>query len=405
MFFRLAWRNIWRNKRRTWITVASILLSVLLAVLMRSMQLGMYDHMIEKVVRTYAGYVQLHQKGYWDEKTLNNSMEANDSLLNRMGALEEVQVVAPRLEGFALASHQDLTKGVQVIGMDPGKERELMNLKERLEEGAIIDSTSRGVLIGKGISDYFDIGIDDTLVFLGQGFRGMSAAGKYTVKGILSLSSPELNERMVFLPMKAAQFFYGTGKRWTSLAFGIESNADAAAIAERIRSRTDSSRYEVMDWRSMMPELVQTIQADNAGGVIMVFILYMVIAFGIFGTVLMMTEERMTEFGILVAVGMKRWRLNMVVLIETVLLSMLGVVLGMALSVPFIHYFHANPLRLSGSAGKAMEEFGFDPVIPTSTDPTILLTHAGIVLAITVVTALHPVSRIARLEPVEAMRK
>ena len=370
MIIKLAWRNIWLNKRRTWITVASILFSVLFAVLMRSMQLGMYDHMIEKVVRTYAGYVQLHKKGYWDEKTLNNSMKANDSLLHRSESMEEVEVVAPRLEGFALASYRGLTKGVQVIGILPEKERELMKLQDRTEEGSIMDSSSEGVLVGKGVSNYFDIGIGDTLVFIGQGFRGMSAAGKYPVEAVLGLGSPELNERMVFLPMKEAQWFYGTGDRWTSLAFGVESDADASSVAERIRSQTDSSRYEVMGWRKMMPELVQTIQADNAGGVIMVFILYMVIAFGIFGTVLMMTEERMTEFGILVAVGMKRWRLNSIVFLETVMLSMIGVVLGMALSVPFTYYFQANPLRLSGSAGKAMEEFGFDPVIPTSSLPT-----------------------------------
>ncbi|MFB6258109.1 MAG: ABC transporter permease [Flavobacteriales bacterium] len=405
MLIKLAWRNIWRNKRRTWITVASILFSVLFAVFMRSMQLGMYDHMTDNVVRTYAGYAQIHKKGYWDEKNLNNSMKARDSLLQDVEGTEGVTIAVPRLEGFALASYGDLTKGVRVVGIHPEKEKKLMKLRERLESGRLPKKGEKGMLMGKGIADHFDVKLGDTLVFLGQGFRGMSAAGKFPIKGVIDLNSPDLNDRMVFLPMKEAQWFYGANKRWTSVSLGLKGNANASELTSRIRGKLDSSRYEVMNWRSMMPELVQTIQADNAGGVIMVFILYMVIAFGIFGTVLMMTEERMTEFGILVAVGMKRWRLSLVVFLETIMLALLGVVIGMGFTYPFLYYFHTHPIHMTGSAGKAMRDFGFEPVIPTSTDPMILLAHAGIVLTIAVLTTLHPLRRIRRLQPVEAMRK
>lgn len=405
MYLKLAWRNIWRNKRRTWITVASILFSVLFAVFMRSMQLGTYDHMIENVVRTYVGYGQVHQKGYWEERTLNNSMKADDSLLRSIEGLEGVEGAAPRLEGFALASHQDLTKGVQVVGVHFGKERGMMRLDRRVEGGGIPEDGEKGVLVGKGVRDYFGLELGDSLVFLGQGYHGMSAAGKYPVHGVLDLKSPKFNSRIVLLPMKEAQWFYGTGERWTSIAFDLEEHSEVGNVAAELGGRIDSSRYEVRDWRSIMPELVQMIQADNAGGVIMVFILYLVIAFGIFGTVLMMTEERMTEFGILVAVGMKRWRLSLVLFIETLMLAALGVVLGMGLSYPFVYYFHVHPIRFSGEVGKVMKDFGFEPVIPTSTDPGILLTHAVVVLGIALLTSFHPVARIQRLKPVEAMRK
>ncbi len=403
MYLKLAWRNIWRNRVRTGITVGAILLFVPLAVFMRSMQLGMYDHMIDNVVRTYAGYVQVHQKGYWEEKTLNLSMEASDSLLQELEGMDEVQVAAPRLEGFALASHEDLTKGVQLVGVRTSKEKQLMKLGDRLRRGRM--PGDRGILVGKGLLSYFGIEIGDTLVFLGKGFHGMQAAGKYPVQGVLDLNSPELNERMVFLPMKEAQYFYGTGPRWTSISLGVQGFSDASKLASDIQERLDSERYEAMGWRKMMPELVQMIQADNAGGVIMVLILYLLIAFGIFGTVLMMTEERMTEFGILVAVGMKRWRLSTVIFLETVMLSLIGVFCGMLLAYPLMLYFHQDPIRFSGSVGEAMKGFGFEPVIPTSTDPSILMTHAAIILGMGVLASSYPLSRILRLKAVEAMRK
>jgi ABC-type lipoprotein release transport system permease subunit len=403
MFLKLAWRNIWRNRVRTGITVGAILLFVPVAVLTRSLQLGMYDHMIDNVVRTYAGYVQVHQKGYWEERTLNHSMKASDSLIQELQGMEEVQVAAPRLEGFALASHQDLTKGVRVVGIWPDKEKQLMELGDRLVEGEI--PKGRGIMVGKDLPNYFGIGLGDTLVFLGQGFHGMQAAGAYPIRGVLDLNSPELNKRLAFLPMKEAQYFYGTGARWTSISLGVRSNADASVLASGIRGRLDTNSYEVMGWRELMPELVQTIQADNAGGVVMVLILYMIIAFGIFGTVLMMTEERMTEFGILVAVGMKRWRLSIVILLETIMLSMIGVLFGILLSYPLMIHFNMNPVQLSGSAGQAMKEFGFDPVIPTSTDPAILMTHAGIILVMAILSSGYPLARILRLKAVEAMRK
>lgn len=402
MLHRLAWRNIWRNKRRTWITIASILFSVLLAVSMRSLQLGMYDRMIENVIGDHFGYVQVHEKGYWDEQSLNRSMAASDSLVEQALGISGFSSAAPRLEGFALASYEESTQGVRITGIDP--ERELLPLGEKLEEGRRFEKGERAVLIGKGIAEKMGVGLGDTLVFLGQGYQGMSAADKYPVAGVLSLSNPELNDRSVFLPLQEAQWYFGTQDRWTSIALDIGQYEDAARMADRLRSELDTARYEVMDWRTMMPELDQMIKADNAGGVIMVFILYMVIAFGIFGTVLMMTSERMKEFGILVAVGMKRRRLAKVVVLETLMLAFLGVAIGMGVSVPFLFYFHANPIELGGQAAEAMKEFGFEAVLPASTDPDILLTHGGIVLGVALLSSLYPLARILALNAVEAMR-
>ena len=159
-----------------------------------------------------------------------------------------------------------------------------------------------------------------------------------------------------------------------------------------------------MNWREMMPELVQAIQADSAGGLIMLFVLYLVISFGIFGTILMMTSERQYEYGILISIGMKRGKLALTVLLETFFLSVLGVIGACLLALPLVFYYHAHPINLAGEQmGNAYEEYGFEPVIPASNDPSIILTHSVIVVIITLVLALYAVWKIYRLQPVKAM--
>ncbi len=116
MILKLAWRNIWRNRKRSIITATSILIAVFLSLLMRSMQLGMYKHMIDNVVGSYTGYIQIHNKGYWDERSIDNAVTINDSLINKIKALKGVKEVLPRLESFGLLSAGDLTKVISING-------------------------------------------------------------------------------------------------------------------------------------------------------------------------------------------------------------------------------------------------------------------------------------------------
>lgn len=404
MLLKLAWRNIWRNKRRTWITASSIILAVLFVVLMRALQLGTYDHMIENVALSYTGYIQVHQDGYWDEKNLNNSMERDSALLEKVRGVPGVRAAVPRLSSFSLASHGNLTKGAMVLGIDPEAEKAVIDPPSKLVQGESLDQGDEAILIGQGVADHFGIGVGDTLVFLGQGYHGRSAAGKYPVNGILDLNAPDLNKRLVLLPLKAAQWYYGTRDRVTALSLVVDNRRDVPVVQERLREDLDPEQYEVMGWRQMLPELVQTIQFDNAGGIIMAIILYMVIAFGVFGTVLMMTEERKREFGILVSVGMRKGKLAIVLWMESIMIALLGVVIGMLLAYPLIVYFHYDPIRLTGGMAKAVENFGFQPVLPTTLDPSVITANASIVLAIAAAIGLYPALRIARLQPVKAMR-
>ncbi len=404
MLFKLAWRNIWRNKRRTAITIASVFFAVFFAVFMRSMQLGIYGKMIDSVVRFYAGHVQVHGKGYWDDQTMDNAFSLNDVALDRITENRHVQLAATRLEGFALSSKGDVTKGVLMLGVQPEVEDQLMGLKEKIQAGALFQEDDRSVLVGEKLAEYYKLSVGDTMVFISQGYHGVSAAAKYPVAGIVKFTAVILNEKAVLFPLKEAQYFFGAENMATSIAAIIDNPSRMKQVKKQMVADLDTSKYEVLDWEEAMPELVQAIQADSAGGIIMLMILYMVVSFGIFGTMLMLIQERTYEFGVLLSIGMTRFKLWAVVFLEGLFTTFLGAILGVLGVYPLVLYFYNHPYELTGKAAQAIAQEGWDPVLPASLDPSIAITHMIIVIVISLLITIYPAFIIHKLKPVEARR-
>lgn len=404
MVTKLAWRNIWRNKRRTWITMASILFAVLFGSFMEALQEGAWGNMINNVVNFYMGYGQIHQKGYWEEQVIDKAFTLSPQQLQEIEAIEEIQGVVPRIESFGLVSTESITRGALVVGIDPNSEQSLTKLEDRLVAGAYLEKEDKSVLVAAGLAEILKLGVQDTLVIISQGYHGVNAAGKYLIKGIVKFGSPELNKQMVYLPLSTAQQFYGAEGLLTSIALKIEDQDDIDAGLAAIGEVLDTNAYEIMKWDALLPDLVQAKSLDSAGNYIVYFILYSIIAFGIFGTILMMTKEREYEFGILIGIGMRRFRLSAIVWLEIILLGMLGALMGILVSAPIVWYFNQNPLRFSGDYADLLEKFGFEPIFPTAFDPMIFVTQALIIFIMTVLLALYPWLKIRRLQPVEAMR-
>ncbi len=165
------------------------------------------------------------------------------------------------------------------------------------------------------------------------------------------------------------------------------------------------STYEVMQWPEMNKSLVQEIQGDNAGGIIMLGILYLVVAFGVFGTILMMTLERKKEFAVMIAIGMHRVRLTVIIILETIFIGLLGIVCGSVLILPVLAYLHRYPIRLSGSAAQSYQQFGIEPILPASLDPYIFLYQGLTVLAIAIVSVVYPLWYINKFRIAETLKQ
>jgi putative ABC transport system permease protein len=403
MYFILAWRNIWRNKRRSVISISSILFAVIIALATRSMQMGFYAKAISNVVSFYTGYAQIHAKDFWDKRSLDQSFVLSDSMLNSVAQIKQVTVTAPRLESFGLASSGDITDGTMLLGIEPEPENRLTSLKSRLVEGSYLSPNDNGILLSQGLAEHLKVNVGDTMVVLSQGYHGVTAAGVYPVVGFVKFPTPELNSGMAYLSLSEAQTLFGADGRATSLAVMIKNQKQLPQVMSELTQKF-SKDFEVMSWQDMLPELVQYIKMDNASGIIMLWIIYLVIAFGILGTILMMTLERNREFGMMIAIGMKRNRLRLIVIIESLLLTFTGVLAGIIAGIPVLLYLYSHPIVLKGEYAKVMLAYGFEPLMPFSLDPSIFLWQAVSVLIIALAVSIYPVWRISKIHPVSALR-
>ena len=404
MLVKIAWRNIWRNKRRSIITISAIVIAVFLAIIMRSMQLGMYDNMIQNIVGSYSGHIQIHSNGYWEEQTIDNAFTYNDSLIEKIEANKAVDHTTKRIQSGCLSSFKDLSKFVFVNGIEPEKEQLMTDWNKRLVEGKLLTLNSNSVNIGKGIAKYYDLKVGDTLIFVGQGYHGMQAVGAFPVCGIIDMKNPNLNNVSVFMSLTTAQDFLSANDLMTHLILNKKEYSDEQDIVSSL-GKNLKEEYEMMTWQEMMPEIEQVIKADSAGGLVMIFILYMIITFGIFGTVLMMTQERKYVFGVVVSIGMKKIKLMISMVYETIFLTSIGVLTGVFLSRPLVLYFYNNPLEFPSEQAEVMENQGFENIIPFMSSYDIPITHGFIIFFISLFICIYPIITIYKLNPVKAMKR
>jgi len=399
---KLAWRNLWRNKRRTLITVASIFFGVLLSAYMTSMQEGSYGKMVEIVVKFYSGYMQVHHEDYWENKSINSSFDYDQALIDQLKKHPEIDFVIPRLESFGLASAGELTRGSAIFGIVPDVETQLTGIADKIVSGKYLQPTDDGVVIGDGLAKYLKLGLSDTLVIITQGYHGVSAAGKFPIRGIIKHVSPELNKSIIYMELRTCQNFLGAENKLTSLVVNVADNEVMKRMLKTLKNEIQSP-WSVMSWEEMQPEVVQQIESDRAGGVIMKAILYVVIAFGIFGTIMMMIAERRREFGVMISIGMQKRKLSVILFFETIFIGVLGILSGLAVSLPLLLFQSKNPIPLTGETAKLMEDFGFEPFMFFSVAPEVFWQQAISVFVLTMLIGIYPVVAARRIKEIKAL--
>ena len=405
LLLKLAWRNIWRNKRRTLITTSSIVMAVLLSIVMGSMQTGQYDQMIQNSAGSFVGHMQIQHELYIDEPTLDHSFELDSERITDISMIDGINAVIPRIDAFALAAGDHRSKATMVIGVDSESEKNLSAPNEKIILGEYFHPDEiNSVLITAGLADFLNVTVGDSLILLGQGFRGVSANGIFPIKGIVKFGIPALNDGIVYLPLATAQEFYGAYNRFTSIAILIDRPSNSEEYESIVGNELESDLV-VHRWQTLLPEIIQAIEVDYGSSIVMLSVLYMVVGFGILGTVLMMTAERKYELGVMIAIGTSRIKMSAIIVMEMFFISFLGVFCGVLLSFPIVIWFHLNPVYFSGDAAATILEFGMEPFIQFSTDPSIFLLHSTIVLIMALIISIYPVWHIHRLQPVKAMRR
>jgi ABC-type lipoprotein release transport system permease subunit len=463
-YIKLAWRNLWRSKTRTMLTVTVVMFVVIIASMMSSQQYGIYDKMIENVTEM-SGHLQIQDTGYKENKTINYTFSIQDSLLKLIEQTNHVELVSPRLESFSLASTGEKTKGVAVVGLNPEKEKQMLKLNEKLIRYKLTDVVSRnlrdsamikdfrdiqgytflsydhllknldllmpelkkdtnlmqvikdscqvqsvylanddrGVLLGDKLSRFLNVTVGDTLTMISQGYHGISAAGLFPVRGIVKLPVPGLERRVVFMELGTCQEYYSAYGMLSSLLIKAEKNKYLKEIEAGIDTILPAL-LTVDTWEEIQPETVQMIQSDKAGGSFMKTLFYVIVGFIILGTILMMMAERKKEFGILLSIGLYKTKLSIILFFETLFISGIGALVGLLLSFPIMHFMNNNPIPLKGEMADMMEDFGFEAVMYFSDSAHIFISQAVSIFIIAMAIYLVPLYIIRTMNIVKAVR-
>ncbi len=401
----LAWRNLWRNKRRTLITVSSVVFAVILAIALVAMAVGLRNQLIETIVRNETGYLQVQDVMYYDEPSLDHVFEFGEEVKSALALFEDqIDFTVPRIRGFSLAAKDASTRGVIVTGIVPELEDRMNNLSSNMAEGSMFKDEDDSAVIAEGLATLLNISVGDNIALIGQGFYGMTAAGQYSVGGIIELSIPEQNNSMVYLPLKEAQRYFAAPERLTNLIIMTGHDVNHGELAEDLNENLDSEWFSVLTWDQLMPDMVGLLEMRETVNQIMAWVLYMVVGFGIFGTILTMMSERLKEFGILLSIGLKRSQLSLVCFMETIIISLMGVFLGIVAGYPIMFLLHRYPLEFTGEMAEYMVSFGMEPIIPFSIAPEIFINQAISIFIIAVLIGFYPVIKVFKMNIVSSVR-
>ena len=308
------------------------------------------------------------------------------------------------MESFALASAENITKGCLVVGIHPEKENQITLLKNKIVQGEYIKDDDNAVLLAQGLCRKIKIKTQRHHCINWSGLSWCNRRRQVPDKRFIKIRFTRLNDKALFMPLPAAQDFYSATGMITSYILSLHNTKNPETTAATVGSALGNN-FEVMTWGDIIPDIKQHIKTDTNNAKYVQGVLYMLICFGIFGTLLMMMVERRFEMGMLVAIGMKKIKLMLLLLIESVLTVLAGCVLGITASIPLVYYFNKHPLKIGGETAETYERFGFEPIFPTSTDASNFIRQGIIVLVIGLILSLYPMYKAMRLNPVTAMKK
>ena len=402
---RLAWRNLWRHKRRTWLTVGAMVFSNGLLVFSISLQFGSYEMMIDNTLQAFSGHIQLQHERYLDDPKMRHNLPDITTTAQRLRDELQLESVGARAVGFALASSNNRSYGVQILGVEPLHEGRISSIPGLVSEGRFLQQASYDeIVIGSILARNLKINIGDELTFLGSGLDNGFAAGVVRVVGIFESGIAELDRSMAEVSLAYFDDSFAMRGKGHSIAIRANNIEAVESLQARIEILLDTKNdLAVRSWEELQPGLKQAIQADMASAWFMYLVLIILVAFSVLNTQLMSVLERTREFGTMMALGLKPSNLSRLVVVETLLMAGLGLLLGIAIGFVITWY-----LSIVGFYYPGMEEMAIKFNLPDRMYPEVslisLLLGPGIISIGSLLASIYPATRLYRLLPIEAMR-
>ena len=409
----LAWRNLWRHGRRTWLTVSAMVFSNVLLVFMITLQFGSYELMIANSLRAFSAHLQIAAEGFNDNPKMRTTVPQINALAQQLRSNYPQLSISPRAQTFVLAASEQRSFGLQVAGVDAQTEADISTIPGLVRAGNYLHQQGENeIVIGSVLARNLKVEVGDEITLLGSGYDGSFAATVMRLVGIFESGIADVDRSLSQIHLEDFNTIFSMGDRGHTIMINAPDIDDTALFQQQIGEllkeyqsavMTDPGQLELLNWEQLNPGLRQAIQSDIASAWFMYAVLIVLVAFSVLNTQLMSVLERTREFGIMSAIGLRPARLGRLVLLETAVMASLGLLLGCLLGALVALYFRINGLSLPGMEEMAAQ-YNLPPEMYPTLKPLAILLGPAVVFTGCMLAAIYPSMKLRGLEPVAAMR-
>ena len=404
ILIKLAWRNIFRNKRRTLIAATAIGIGLAALIFVDALMIGMTDNMVRTATASFLGDAQIHRAGFRDVQEVSLTIQALDEVTNGLAQEGIVEHFTERVLAPGMITSPANVSAIALVGIHPPTEKFLSRIDDALTEGAYFEGdNSRDIVIGAKLAEILEIGLGDRVVVtVAQAETGDLSQEMFRISGIYYFAGEEMNAGMAFVRIEKAREMLGIGNAAHEIAIKFTSLAYSQDPALPFWETYSEHGNEALSWTELMSQLTAILEMTKYSKYIMAVILFFLVAFGIINTLFMSLYERMFEFGVLRAVGTRPFGMARVILFEAGALAMvsigLGAILGFVLTAVFAHVgIDYTGIEMTGVT---IQEF----IRPIMTVEQFIIYPVWLFI-FTLIAGLYPARHAAKISPATAMRR
>ncbi|MGD8304897.1 MAG: ABC transporter permease [Desulfobacterales bacterium] len=404
MYPQLAWRNVWRNPRRTIVILVAVIIGVWSMILLGALMRGIAVGMVKNGIATLTGHIQIHHKGYRNDPSIENRMTASRVVENALSEkLPSGAQWVRRVRVNAIASNARHSRGVTLVGIDPQEETTVSFIGSAVFKGRYLSpEEENGILVGEALIKKFETKIGRKLVLMAQNTEQEIASRAFRIVGIFRSEMESTEKQFVFVTRSASQKMLNMGESISEISILLPEGAETEDVTGSLKSTLPADQFEIHDWRDLLPFQTAYLRILDGFMWFWFLVVFVAMGFGIVNTTLMAVFERMREFGLMKALGMKPWWILRAVLVESFLLLACGMIMGNSLGFLSIYALSGSGIDLSALAAGA-EYAGMTRIIYPAVALKDVLVANLTVLLLGLLVSLYPAIKASRFTPVQAL--
>ena len=405
IYLKLAWRNLFRNKRRTFLSALAIGVGIAALIFVDALLIGWKENMVRTATATFMGQGQVHHTGFRDTLEVDKTIAHPGTKVTKLKSNPDIQWVTRRTQTFGMIASPGNVQSIIIYGIDPVTEKKLSKLDEAIIEGKFLEQNNGNnkILIGKKLAEILGVDLGDKVILtVAQAKTGQTAQEMFRIGGVFEFKVRQMDRSIAFIDLQRSQTLLGIKDNVHEIAFTFKNHEISTHPEHPVWTLLDDPNVEVLSWLALMPELKAMLKWLNVSMLIMSIILFGIVAAGIVNTLFMSLYERMFEFGVLRAVGTRPGNLALLIVLEAGALAVISAVAGSVMGGILIQIF--SRLGLDYSDTEFVNVAIIDRIYPVM-EPYQFIVYPLALILFTMVIGLYPAIHAARMTPAKAMKK